>query len=146
MRSVSEYDTDNHALPLDEAIDKMIFVIQSTVDSLPDPELTPELQQFGEMISAFKSSLPNSLLNYNASHHETVHYTTRVNTHIHTVTSNLLKQSIHPEILSNVLFVRWLRVATFHNLIPEAYYQKMEFYFSEIIDAVRECVPSLFRR
>lgn len=145
LRNISEQKIDRWSMPLDEAILKIISVIQSTVNSLPDHEPTLEMKQLGENVNALKASIPDEQIDPLLLPDELVKQATNVNTRIHTITSNFLSQSFHPEIISNVLFGYWMRISTLHAYVSEEYYQKMEFYFSEIIDAARKQVPILFQ-
>lgn len=99
----------------------------------------------GKTVDQLKANFLEGAFNDSLSHRELITHTEAINTRIHTVTSNLLKQSVHPEIVSNVLFGSWLRILNLHASIGEAYHQKMEFYFTEVIDAARKQVPLLFQ-
>jgi len=55
-----------------------------------------------------------------------------------------MSKFIHPAIVANVLFSNWIRLSTMHACVSEEYYQKIEFYFVEIINAVRKQIPVLF--
>ena len=139
LRNLSE----KQPIPVNEALELIIGVIRAVVDSLPNHNSRPELKKLGEGINDLKSHLSDKDLSQ-LSQEALVKISTNVNTRIHTVTSNLLRQSFHPEIVANVLFGYWMRVSTLQAYVPEAYYQKMEFYFSEIIEAARKQVPVIF--
>lgn len=143
LRNVSEREADQ-PIDIKEAIEKIIRVIRETVDKLPRYNPSSEMQKLGESINDLKSYLSDDTMDH-LSPDEITKITVNVNTRIHTITSNLLKLSFHPEIIANVLFGHWLRVSTLQAYIPEEYYQKMEFYFSEIIEAARSQVPGIFK-
>ena len=69
---------------------------------------------------------------------------TKVNTAIHTLTSDYLKQDYHPEIIANVLFSQWLRFSVFYG-VSEKEWQKMDYYFVEIIAAVRNYISTIIK-
>jgi hypothetical protein len=137
---------DEWSMPIEEAVEEIVWVIKSVVDNLPDHEPTLEMQTLGKNVDDLKSYLSDETFDRVLSPDELVEHVTNVNTRIHTVTSNLLRQSFHPEIISNVLFSYWLRISALQAGVPEEYYQKMEFYFSEIIAAARKQVPMLFKQ
>lgn len=132
-------------MSLEEAMKRILCVIKSVVDGLPNHEPTSDMKKLGKNVNDLKAYLSDELFDHPLLPDELIKQSTSVNTRIHTVTSNLLRQSIHPEIVSNVLFSRWLRISTLHVYVSEKYYQKMEFYFSEIIDGARKQVPILFQ-
>ena len=59
--------------------------------------------------------------------------------------SEWLQKSYHPEIISNVIFCYLIRVSTLNTSVDEKNHQKIEFYFSEIIAAIRKLVPKFFK-
>ena len=144
MRNVSEKEA-NQSIPVNDAIEKIIRAIKAVVDKLPSYNPSPEMQKLGEGINDLKSHLSDETLDH-LSPDALIKSSTNVNTRIHTVTSNLLLQSFHPEIVANVLFGYWMRVSTLQAYVSEEYYQKMEFYFSEIIEAARKQVPGIFKQ
>lgn len=139
LRNLSEQQIDQALRSLDKTMEKIIWVIQSVVDTLPDHEPTMDMKKLGETVNDLKSYLSDRLLDHPLLQDDILRCTTNVNTRIHTVSSNLLKQSFHPEIIGNVLFSKWLRLSTLHAYISEEYYQ--EFYFVEIMSEVRKQVP-----
>ena len=145
LRRVSEKQVKEWPLPLPEALEKIICVIRETVDRLPDHKPTHDMQALGKNINHLKSYLSDDVFNHPLLPNELVKQTEAINTRIHTVTSNLLRKSFHPEIISNVLFGCWVRLLNLHASIGESYHQKMEFYFTEIIEAARKEVPRLFQ-
>ena len=144
LRNVSEKQADQ-PIPVNEAMEQIIRVTKTVVDSLPNHNPSPEMKKLGTGINDLKSHLSEKNLN-NLPPDELIKISTNVNTRIHTVTSNLLMQEFHPEIIANVLFGYWMRVSTLQAYVSEEYYQKMEFYFSEIIEAARKQVPVIFKQ
>jgi len=55
------------------------------------------------------------------------------------------KDDIHPIIVANVLFSRWIRLSTITSYVSEAYSQKIEHYFIEVIAEARKNLPQLFK-
>lgn len=144
IRGVSEEQLHQGELPLPQAISTVISIVQSTLKTLPDYQQSVDKKALGNKVDALKMLISDDELERELSQDELVYCTTHVNTLIHTVTSYLLGQSFHPEIISNVLFGYWLRLSTLHGYVYEPYYQKMEHYFNEIHTAVRKQVPALF--
>lgn len=65
-----------------------------------------------------------------------------INQTIHQITSELLLQDIHPQIIGALLCLNWLRLSTLIEQVPEAYYQKIDYYFEEMIQTLREGMVS----
>lgn len=145
MRGVGQHKIGRWSMPLDKAIHKIMYTVQTTLNSLPDPEQSPEMQEFGDTVEGIKAHIPDDHFSQSLSREELTFCSTYINTRIHTVTSNFLKQSFHPEIVANVIFSRWLRLTTMHASTPETYYQKMEHYFEKVIAAARNYIPKLFQ-
>jgi hypothetical protein len=141
LRDVSEEQLDQ--LCLTEAVEQIITVVKTVVDNLPDYSATLEMQNLGKEINDLKSYISDRTLDH-LSENELVSVVKNVNTRIYTVSSSLLIQFVHPEIIANVLFGYWLRTSTLQAHVSEAYYQKMEVYFCEIIAAARQQVPIIF--
>jgi hypothetical protein len=141
LRDVSEEQFAQ--LSLTEAVEQIITVVKTVVDHLPDYSATLEMQSLGQEINDLKSYITDRTLDHISSN-ELVSVVKNINTRIHTVSSTLLIQFVHPEIISNVLFGYWLRTSTLQADVSEAYYQKMEVYFCEIIAAARQQIPLIF--
>ena len=102
-------------------------------------------KNLGKVINSLKSEISAyELDNVNLSRNELVAKTARVNEKIYGKTCELLKQSLHPVIIANVLFGNWVRLSTIGNNMPEKSYQKIEYYFTEIIEEIRKHIPNLF--
>ena len=144
LRHLSEQQIDRGLTSLDETMKKIIDVINSVMNNLEDPESTSDMKNMEKTITALKSCLSDELFEHPSQRDELIRQTTNVNTQIHTIASNLLRQSFHPEIVANVLFSNWIRLSTMHACVSEKHYQKIEFYFAEIINAVRKQIPVLF--
>ena len=143
LRDVSEEQFAR--LRLTEAVEQTITVVKTVVDNLPDYSVTLEMQNLGKEINDLKSYIADRTLDH-LSANELVSVVKNVNTRIHTVSSNLLLQGINPEIVANVLFSYWLRISTLQAHVSEAYYQKMEVYFCEVITEVRKQIPIIIFR
>jgi hypothetical protein len=70
--------------------------------------------------------------------------TTQVNTAIHAVTCEFIKQNISLEAITIALFRHWMRFSVFFG-ISESDWQKMDYYFSNILKAVRNYLLSIFK-
>ena len=123
----------------------VINTVKSALDKLPDYDGEHKLQEFGEMVDMLKSSLSEDYFEINLTKDEIRRTTEKINLKIHTTTSQYLKDNIHPMIVSNVLFSRWLRLSTLTKFVPESCYQKIEHYFTEVITDVRKSLPQLFQ-
>lgn len=118
--------------------------VQTTLDSLPDPEQTPDMQEFGEAVCMVKAQISNDFFKHDLSDDESFRCCAFVVVQISKVIDNLIEREVHPQIISNVMFSRWLRLMTISASTPETHYQKMEYYFEELIAATRNYVPKLF--
>jgi hypothetical protein len=145
LRGVSRKALDNWSMPLPEAVERIISVIETTLEPLPEHKPTADMEKLGARVNIMKSLVPDSEIDRQMSPEETRKQVTTVNTRIHTTTVDFFKQSFHPEIIANVLLGYWIRVSTMNRYVPESYYQKMEYYFDDIRKAVREHVPTLFQ-
>lgn len=145
LRNISEQKIDEWSMPLDKAVKKIVDIAKLVIDNLPDHQPTVEMEKLGEHLNELKANISDEQIDGHLLPEELAKQSTHVYTCIHTSISNLLKQSIHPEIVCNVLFGYWMRVSTLNAYVSEKYYQKMEFYFSEVIDAARKQIPILFQ-
>lgn len=143
LRHVSEEQVNQQFLA--DAVEQIVTIIKTVLDNLPDYSPTLEMQRLGKEINDLKSYITGRALDH-LSANELVSVVENVNMRIHTVSSNLLMQSFHPEIIANVLFSYWLRTSTIQSYVSEKYYQKMEFYFCEIIAEVRKQIPLIFQQ
>ena len=118
---------------------QIIPLVIKTAQSLPTPELTPELKALNEKMQELKKHLPDPEHLDKASQvsKETVaQQTARVNESVHTLTCDYIKQNFHPDAITNVLFSQWLRFSVFFG-VSESDWQKMDYYLPEILVAVR---------
>ena len=145
LNDISEQQFDKWPTSLDVIGIKIIETIKSVINSLPDPNTTDDLKKLGEHINTIKSNIPDEE-EVHVSKEEFAKQTIHANTKIFMVISNLLNRSFHPEIVSNIVFGYLIRASTINTHVTEEYYQKMEFYFSEIIAAVRKQVPIFFKQ
>jgi hypothetical protein len=144
MRGISQRQLDRCAM-FPETAFAIIEVVKAKTNVLPDYQPTKEMKALGGKINALKSLVPDEDIDRELPHDELVYCSNQVNTLIHTVTSYLLMESFHPEIISNVMFGYWLRLSTLHAGVSEEFYQKIEHYFNEVHQAVREHLPLLFK-
>jgi hypothetical protein len=144
LRGVTKNQLNNWSTPLPEAVTHIINVIKSTVATLPNYTPTADMERLSTCVNTIKSFSSDEHIDSPLPAGELTKQVTVVNTLIHTVTSDLLKQYIHPEIITNVLLSYWIRISTINNNVSEEYYQKIEYYFSEIKRAIIEQVPKLF--
>lgn len=128
-----------------EEIGNIIILIKETTFKLPDPEFSDDLNMLNSKMQNLKSNLSDPKdLDY-VPEDQVEYQSNRVNTAIHTLTSNYLKQDYHPEIVANVLFNQWLRLSVLYG-ISEKEWQKMDYYFSEILGAVRSYIPTIMKK
>lgn len=129
---------------LPSMLDFVVNIVKSTLDKLSDYS-TDKLEDFGAMIDMLKSNISEDYFEFNLTQDEIRRTTEKINFKIHSNICQYLKDGIHPMIVSNVLFARWLRLSTLTKLVPESYYQKIEYYFTEVIAEVRKNLPQLFQ-
>ena len=118
---------------------QIIPLVIKTAQSLPTPELTPEIKALNEKMQELKKHLPDPEHLDKASQvsQETVvQQTAHVNEAVHTLTCDYIKQDMHPDAITNVLFSQWLRFSVFFG-VSESDWQKMDYYLPEILGAVR---------
>ena len=120
----------------------IIALIKNTAQSLPDPKLTPEIKTLNEKIQRLKSYLPNPEILDKEVPEDIKQQTAHINTAIHSVTSEFIKQDIHLEAITIALFRHWMRLSIFFG-ISESDWQKMDYYFSDILKAVRNYLSSI---
>ena len=120
----------------------IIDLVKNTVKSLPNPELTPEIKALNEKMQLLKSYLPNPEVLDKEVPENIEQQTTHINTAIHSVTSKFIKQDIHLEAITIVLFSHWMRLSVFFG-VSESDWQKMDYYFPDILKAVRNYLFSI---
>ncbi|WP_165482355.1 hypothetical protein, partial [Fluoribacter gormanii] len=121
----------------------IIELVKKTASTLPEPELSPEVQVLNEKMQQLKKYMPNPESLDTVPQELVKNQAENVNTTIHDVTSEYLKQDFHPEAVANALFGHWLRLSVFFG-IPESYWQKMDYYFKEIMEATRHYLSRTF--
>ncbi|MSO14517.1 ATP-binding cassette domain-containing protein [Rickettsiales endosymbiont of Trichoplax sp. H2] len=98
----------------------------SVLKHFPQYNETKTKKNLGKVINSLKSEISAyELDNVNISRNELVVKTARVNERIYGKTCELLKQSLHPVIIANILFGNWVRLSTIGNNMPEESYQKI---------------------
>ncbi len=146
MRGVKNDSSDNLPPYKEGAILEIIEIIVKMLKKLPQYNETKSKKNLGKVINSLKSKMSaDELDNVNLPLDELIAKTTRVNEKIYGNICELLKKSFHPVIIANVLFGNWVRLSTIGNNVPEESYQKIEYYFIEIIEEVRKHIPNLFK-
>jgi hypothetical protein len=125
-----------------EEMGNIIALVKLTTDSLPAPKFSYEIKLLNEKMQSLRPYLPDPQSLDFVSPDTVRHHSTKVNTAIHTLTSDYLMQGYHPESISNSLFSQWLRLSVFYG-VSESDWQKMDFYFVEILNAVRKYIPTI---
>lgn len=133
----------NKFSPFDE-FGNIVQLIKKTVYKLPDPEFPTDLKMLNSKMESLKSSLPNPEDLDNVPEDQLRPQSTVVNKAVHTLISDYLKQDYHPEIIANILFNQWLRLSVFYG-VSEKEWQKMDYYFVEILGAVRNYIPEMIK-
>jgi len=119
----------------------VIEIIKNTVRSLPNPKFTSEIKALNEKMQLLKIHLPNPE-ELDKAPDNIEQQTAHINTAIHSVTSEMIKQNIHPEAVAIALFSHWMRLSVFFG-VSESDWQKMDYYFSDIMKSVRDYVRSI---
>ena len=138
------YESLNKLSPFEE-MGNIITLIRKTTFELPDPEFSSNVKLLNSKMQSLKSNLPAPEELDNVPQDQVEYQTTRVNTAIHTLTSDYLKQDYHPEVIANVLFSQWLRLSVFYG-VSEKEWQRMTHYFVEILEAVRNYIPTIMKK
>ncbi|MCW8400525.1 hypothetical protein OQJ26_17235 [Legionella sp. PATHC038] len=121
----------------------IIELVKKTARTLPDPELSPEIQVLNQKMQQLKKYMPNPESLDTVPQEQVENEAAHVNTTIHTATSEYLKRDFHHEAVANALFSHWLRLSVFFG-VPESYWQKMDYYFKEIMEATRQYLSMAF--
>jgi len=129
--------------PFDEMIN-IIALVKKIVQSLPEPEWSPDIKELNAKMELLKTHLPHPASFDEVPQNKVEEQSVKVNTAIHTLTSDYLKQGHHPEVIANILFSQWLRLSAFYGVSENAW-QKMDHYFVEILTAVRNYLPTIFK-
>lgn len=122
----------------------IIDIVKNTAKSLPKPQLTPEIKAFNEKMQQLKSHLPDPETLDREVPENLEQQTADINTTIHSLTSELLEQDIHLEAITIALFNHWMRLSVFFG-VSESAWQKMDYYFSDIMEAVRNYLTTVNR-
>lgn len=123
----------------------MIALIKYTINDLPTPEFSGDIHELNKKMQALKhyTQAPEEL--DDVPQDEATQQVPLINTAIHTVSSNCLKQDFHPEAVANALFAHWLRLSVFFG-ISEQEWQKMDYYFMEILNAAKQYISTIANR
>ena len=142
LRGIKPELLENYS-PYEEMVN-IIGLVKKTAWLLPEPELTSELKALNAKMQLLKSYLPHPSSYDEVPQDKVAHQSTRVDKAIHTLTSDYLKQGYHLEVIANVLFSHWLRLSVLFG-VSENVWQKMDYYFVEILTAVRNYLPTIFK-
>ena len=115
----------------------IIDLVKKTILSLPTPDLSSEIRALNEKMQKLKKHLPHPERLDNVAHAKAKQQTEQVNLAIHTMTCNYIKQNLHIQVITNVLFSHWLRLSVFFG-VSERDWQKIDHYLPEILVTVRE--------
>lgn len=144
MLNISEERFDNWQIDFAEGFRMIVNKIKAIVNTLPNQKKELERAALENKLDLIKSFISAERLDQNLPHNKLVFQTEKVNKKIHECASELLIQNFHPMIISNVLFGRWIRLSALQDGVPESFYQKIEYYFTDVINEVRKYLPSLF--
>lgn len=120
----------------------VIDIIKNTVRSLPNPSFTPEIKALNEKMQLLKPHLPHPEMLDKEVPKNVEQQTAHINTAIHTAMSEMLKQNVHLEAVATALFNHWMRLSVFFG-VSESDWQKMDYYFADIMEAVRSYLRSI---
>ena len=113
-----------------------IPLIKEVSDSLPEPELSDNIHQLNEHIEALKVHLPAPDELEKVSEADKLPHTLAIDGAIRDCLGNLAGRNIAIDILAMILFNQWLRLSIFFG-VSEKDWQKLDFYFAEILSAAR---------
>jgi hypothetical protein len=139
------YATDPESIDGEDALLHMgavIDIVKNTVRSLPTPKLTSEIKALNEKMQRLKSYLPDPKVLDKEVPENIEQQTAHINKMIHSVTSEFIKQDIHLEAITIVLFSHWMRFSVFFG-VSESDWQKMDYYLPSILKAVRNYLHTL---
>jgi hypothetical protein len=121
----------------------IIELVKKTAGTLPEPELNPEIHLLNQKMQQLKKYMPDPKSLDRFPQERVENEAANVNTTIHTLTSEYLKQDFHPEAIANALFSHWLRLSVFFG-VSESHWQKMDYYFKEIMGETRHYLSRTF--
>ena len=125
-------------------MEAIIDIVKNTAISLPNPPLSPEIKALNEKMQKLKSHLPDPEALDREVPENLEQQTADINATIHSVTSEFLEQDIHLEAITISLFSHWLRLSVFFG-VSESDWQKRDYYFSDIMEAVRNYLATVNR-
>lgn len=124
---------------------EVIQIVKETINRLPEPELTAEIEALNKKMQQLKKYLPEPKSLDSLDHipkEQARQQTEQVNKAIHTITCNYLKEDVPIEAITNVLFSHWLRFSVFYG-VSERDWQKMDYYLPEILKSVRAYLSAI---
>ena len=146
LNNVTQAQVDSWSMPLGEAVVKIFDVINKEIDRLPDTPPSLEMSALGKKLDDFQKYFPEGAFDLIPPLEELEKQTEIVHKYLNTVYFNLMRKHHNLVALNNALFAYWIRLTTLCSKDPEAHYQKIGFYLSEILAVVQKEVPKLFQR
>jgi hypothetical protein len=134
-KSMDDEDAFLHMIPI-------IELIKNTVQSLSQPTFTPELKALNEKMQLLKSYLPHPEVLDKEIPENIKQQTSHINTTIHAIISSFIKQDMPLEAITIALFSHWMKLSVFFG-VSESAWQKMDYYFSDILKVVRKYLCSI---
>ncbi|MDA0911388.1 MAG: hypothetical protein O2809_07535 [Proteobacteria bacterium] len=122
----------------------IIELVKTTSHSLPPPDLSKDIHALSDALQKLKKHIPNPETLDQVNEEKAHLQANTVNEEIHNAIGILLNRRLHPEAISNALFSHWMRFSVFFG-VTEQQWQKMDYYFPEIMKKVREYIQSLIK-
>lgn len=126
-----------------EHLTPLLGVVKKCIDQLPEPDLDDDIVALNEKMDTLKSIYPmDDADQVDLPRAKLSMYANQINTALFSLTKKFLDEDTHPELIANVIFHRYIRlyctVAT-----DEADWQKVDYYFPEVMGAVRDYLSKL---
>ena len=124
---------------------QIIELVKTTTHSLPTPDLSNEIHALNDALQKLKKHIPAPETLDHVNEDKAHLQVNTINNEIHSAIGVLLQQKMHQEAISNALFSHWMRLSVFFG-ITEQQWQKMDYYFPEIMQKVRQYIQSLIKQ
>ena len=124
-----------------DSFSTLAMQVHARLSTLPDQPYDEAYQALAAHIDELKPLLATSPNHQNGIYSQEVPSAKdieTINQTIHQVTSELLLQDVHPQIIGALLCQNWMRLSTLIEQVPETYYQKMEYYIEDLMQVLRE--------
>jgi len=120
-------------------------LVKKTLNRLPEPKLSDDIKALNIRSEQLKSfySMPTDLDEVEPKQAQAD--TTKVIATLHALIANYINKKYQPVIIANVLFSHWLRVYSLFAGAPESEWQKIDYYFDEILTEVRNYLPTIIK-